>query len=89
MIDKWKMAVVHLECATDSVDFNERIRQIDDLHKSLEESKISQKEFTEKISSCSRDIRYQGTAIFLKNQKKKEEKRAKKKKNNKIENKKK
>ena len=68
MIDKWKMAVVHLECATDSVDFNERIRQIDDLHKSLEESKISQKEFTEKISSCSRDIRYQGTAIFLKNE---------------------
>ena len=68
MYDKWKKAVVHLECATDSIHFYDRLKLIDELRMQLEEDTISHKEFEEKILKNSRDLRYQGTAIFFKNE---------------------
>lgn len=70
MIERWKKAVVHLECATDSVHFSDRNKLIGDLKIQLSENKISQKEFAEQISFSSRDIRFQGTAIFFKDKNK-------------------
>ncbi|MBA7640493.1 hypothetical protein ES703_48160 [subsurface metagenome] len=64
-MDKWKKCVVHLECATDSEHFYDRIKRIETLRKELYEGKINQEEFAEQISLKSRDIRYHGTAIFL------------------------
>lgn len=64
-MDKWKRAVVHLECATDSEHFYDRIKRIEDLSKNLKEGKISRDEFTTQIGIKTRDIRYHGTAIFL------------------------
>jgi hypothetical protein len=62
---KWKKAVIHLECATDSEHFYDRIKRIEVLRNELEEGKITHAEFAEQISTKSRDIRYHGTAIFL------------------------
>jgi len=64
-MDKWKKSVVHLECATDSEHFNDRIKRIDKLRKELEEDKINREEFEKLISEKTRDIRYHGTAVFL------------------------
>lgn len=64
-MEKWKKAVVHLECATDSEHFYDRIKRINYLWKELEEGKISHEQFADQISSRIRDIRYHGTAIFL------------------------
>lgn len=64
-MDKWKKCVVHLECATDSEHFYDRIKRIDTLWKELDKGKINQGEFEKQINLKSRDIRYHGTAIFL------------------------
>ncbi|MCK4494987.1 MAG: hypothetical protein KAU91_01450 [Candidatus Aminicenantes bacterium] len=64
-MDKWKKSVVHLECATDSEHFYDRIKRIDNLWKELDEGKINREEFEKLISAKARDIRYHGTAIFL------------------------
>jgi len=63
--EKWKKAVVHLECATDSEHFYDRINRIDQLHKKLHNGEISLEEFSKELSNGSRDIRYHGTALFL------------------------
>jgi hypothetical protein len=65
MIDKWKRAVVHLECATDSMHFYDRIKRIDQLREKLDRSEISLEEFGQELSGHSRDSRYHGTALFL------------------------
>jgi S1-C subfamily serine protease len=65
MLDKWKRAVIHLECATDSVNIFDRIKLIDEQVGLLREGKITQEQFAEKISGGSRDIRFHGTALFL------------------------
>lgn len=65
MYKKWKKAVVHLECATDSEHFYDRIKRIDQLRKKLDQGKISQEEFGQEIMGRSRDIRYHGTALFI------------------------
>lgn len=67
-MDKWKKSVIHLECATDSEHFYDRIKRIGSLWKKLDEGKINREEFVEQmkqICAKSRDIRYRGTAIFL------------------------
>ena len=65
MIDKWKRAVVHLECATDSEHIYDRIKRIDQLREKLNRGEISHEEFGQEIMGRSRDVRYHGTALFL------------------------
>jgi len=64
-MDKWKKAVVHLECAADSVHFYDRIEKVQALWRDFEEDKITRKELLEEFNKGSRDIRWQGTAIFF------------------------
>ena len=65
MLETWKKAVVHLECATDSEHFYDRIRRIDELREKLDRGEISQEEFGNELVSRSRDIRHHGTALFM------------------------
>ena len=65
MYDKWKKAVIHLECATDSEHFYDRIKRINELRARLDCVEISQDEFGQEISGRSRDLRYHGTALFI------------------------
>jgi hypothetical protein len=64
-IDKWKCAVVHLECATDSVHFYDRIKEIERRRELLQKGEMTPAQFAEGLSSGSRDIRVLGTALFL------------------------
>ena len=66
--DKWKKAVIHLECAADSEHLYDRLEKIDELRKEVEKGRISREQFAEKqsdILSQSRDLRKQGTALFF------------------------
>jgi len=64
-MDKWKKAVVHLECATDSEHFYDRIKRSESLTKDLNEGNITLQQFAKATSGGSRDLRQHGTAIFL------------------------
>ncbi len=64
-MDKWKKAIVHLECATDSDHIYDRIKRIDGLRDKLNKGEILHDEFAEQISLGSRDKRYHGTAVFM------------------------
>ncbi|WP_179221549.1 S1 family peptidase [Sphingobacterium cellulitidis] len=57
-IEKWKKAVVHLECATDSHNSEE-------LKEMLARDEITSEMFDLLLKKGSRDIRYSGTAIFF------------------------
>lgn len=65
MYEQWKKAVVHLECATDSEHFYDRIKRMDQLREKLDRGEISHEEFGQEISGRSRDLRYHGTALFI------------------------
>jgi S1-C subfamily serine protease len=65
MYEQWKKAVVHLECATDSEHFFDRIKRIDQLREKLDKGELSQEEFGQEIMGRSRDIRYHGSALFI------------------------
>lgn len=65
MHEEWKKAIVHLECATDSEHFYDRIKRMDDLREKLDQGKITQEEFGQEIAGRSRDLRYHGTALFI------------------------
>jgi S1-C subfamily serine protease len=65
VISKWKRAVIHLECATDSEHFYDRIKRIDQQRTLLEQGQISHEQFAEELAGRSRDIRFHGTALFL------------------------
>jgi hypothetical protein len=68
MLNKWKKAVIHVECATDSEHFYDKIKRDRELIEKFESEKISQDEFMEErllIWGESRDIRFRGTALFL------------------------
>ena len=65
VLEKWKKAVVHLEGATDSEGTYSRFKRIDGLLKQLQSGKIDHQKFVEEISGPSRDIRVQGTSLFL------------------------
>lgn len=69
-MNKWKKAAVHLECATDSEHFYDRLKRIEHLKKALDEGKITHEQFGEEIIGASRDIRYHGTGVFLTHNKK-------------------
>jgi S1-C subfamily serine protease len=65
MYEQWKKAVVHLECATDSEHYRDRIDRIHQLREKLDRGEISQEQFGQEITSRSRDLRYHGTALFI------------------------
>lgn len=65
MLEKWKRAVIHLECATDSEHFYDRIKRIDQQRAQLEQGQISHEQFAEELAGRSRDIRFHGTALLL------------------------
>ena len=65
MLEKWKKAVVHLECATDSEHFYDRLRRLDQLREQLNRGEISQERFSQEIGGRSRDLRYHGTALYI------------------------
>ena len=65
MLDRWKRAVIHLECATDSEDFYGRIKRIERQRDLLDQGKITHEQFAEHVAGRSRDIRLHGTALFL------------------------
>lgn len=65
MIERWKRAVIHLECATDSEHFYDRIKRIDEQRVLLDQGEISYEQFANELSGRSRDIRSHGTALFL------------------------
>jgi hypothetical protein len=65
MLDKWKRAVVHLECATDSEHFYDRINRIDEQRALLGQGRITHEQFAAELSGRSRDVRFHGTALFL------------------------
>ncbi len=65
-IAKWKRAVIHLESATDSEHYRDRFYRVQALSTSLPEGKINFEEFSKQVGKT-RDLRFQGTAIFYKN----------------------
>lgn len=64
MLRRWKQAVVHLECATDSKGFAEQDQHFEEMRTQLQEGKLSKEEFDRKALT-SRDVRFQGTALFI------------------------
>src|SRR6266481_6276804 len=69
MLQRWKRAVVHLECAADSVHFYDRLKTWTGLQEKLRTGEIGAEEMAKNLSEGSRDIRYNGTAIFFKHEK--------------------
>ena len=61
MSEKWKRAVLHLECATDSEHIYHRIKRIDREPR----GSISREQRIEEFADRSRDVRSHGTALFL------------------------
>lgn len=57
--------MIHLECATDSEHFYDRIKRMEALRRDLDEGRITHEQFAEEMGKGSRDIRYHGTAVFL------------------------
>jgi S1-C subfamily serine protease len=65
MLDKWKRAIVHLECATDSEHFYDRIKRVDELRALLDQGQITNEQFAQEMTTRSRDIRFHGTGILI------------------------
>lgn len=68
-IEIWKKSVIHIECATDSVSYQEKVATEELLRSQFESGVITEEEYMISLSQVhskgSKDIRYQGTAIFL------------------------
>jgi hypothetical protein len=65
VLSKWKRAVVHLECATDSEHYLDRIRRVDERRAQLDRGEISHDDFLAELTAHSRDVRFHGTALFV------------------------
>jgi hypothetical protein len=68
MLNKWKKAVINVECATDREHFYDKIKRDRQLIEKFESEEISQDEFMKErllIWGVSRDKRLWGTALFL------------------------
>src|SRR5712692_8810915 len=66
MHQRWKRAVVHLEAATDSQSVHDRIRRMQELQQSGLDRPDAMREIAKLALEGSRDIRFNGTALFLK-----------------------
>jgi hypothetical protein len=67
MLERWKRAVIPLECAGDSEDSREHWRQVREENKLLSLGKITHEQFLKTFtrSRKSHDRRFGGTALFL------------------------
>lgn len=65
MLEKWKRAVIHLECAADSKSVYDFINNIDDNKNAKYKGDIIEDKFEETNIYTYRDIRYHGTALFM------------------------
>jgi Trypsin-like peptidase domain len=68
MLNKWKKAVIHIECATDSEHSYDKMERLRELIEKFKSEEISQDEFVKEqllILGKLRDIRSWGTALFL------------------------
>ncbi len=65
MLEKWKKAVIHLECATDSENPQSSFERINQLSDDLRAGKLSLEDFGREMLKGSRDVRSQGTALFI------------------------
>ena len=65
MLQRWKQAVIHIEGAADSVDFRDHHKNFHEQEALYRSGQISEEEFSKRIERRSRDIRCQGTALFL------------------------
>lgn len=65
MNEQWKKAVIHLECATDSEQVHDQRNRRDELYEQHLKGEVSFEEYTQQLDVYGRDIRCQGTAIFL------------------------
>ncbi len=65
MLDRWKKAVVHLECVRDSIHYLERKARVDNLHEQFSRGEISAEEFARRRVLPIRDERYTGTALLI------------------------
>ncbi|MEH9001805.1 S1 family peptidase [Klebsiella quasipneumoniae] len=65
MSEQWKKAVIHLECAADSVHIYDVIKRNNELIEKREKNEISYDEYLEQSRIKTRDIRIYGTAIFI------------------------
>lgn len=60
-VARWKKSVIHLECAADSLSRSD----LDELMDRFSRGDITHDEFAESLQARTRDLRYQGTAVFL------------------------
>jgi hypothetical protein len=65
MLEKWKKAVIHLECATESEHLYEWIKRLDQQRALLKQGEITFEQFAKEIAGRARDMRFHGTALFL------------------------
>ena len=55
-MNKWKKAVVHIECAGDSEHFYDRIKRIEHLRQEFDKGNISDDQFSKEITGGTRDL---------------------------------
>lgn len=67
-IDKWKKSTINIECATDSKSYNEQIKIMEDNFDKLKRGEINPESLT---TYYGKDIRFQGTALYVEYQNKK------------------
>lgn len=68
MLNKWKKAVINVECATDREHFYDKINREKKFFEKFKSEEISREEFMEerlRIWEVSKDKRFWGTALFL------------------------
>ncbi len=68
MLDKWKKAIIHVECATEKEHVYDKMKSFRELIEKFKSEEISQDEFMEErllIWGESRDKRLWGTALFF------------------------
>lgn len=64
-MDKWKKAVVHLECATDSLNRKDREAMQTQIINARRQGQITEDQFNEEFYKLSKDARFHGTAVFF------------------------
>lgn len=64
--ERWKKALIHLECATDPEHRHDRDKRIDQETARLKNGEITPVQFADRVLSGSiRDLRYHGTALLV------------------------
>lgn len=65
MLERWKNAVVHLECARNSVSYEDQHERRIELLALLEKGEITEDAFAEASRGGIKDVRFHGTALFI------------------------